>query len=511
MHCNTIVRLLQCRPRRPHHLSPITYLLVALLILCCGSASADYTATATESSDCTWKGWGCSLSWWANAVALTSYGSTYADILFGNGGTVTYNNTNVTLPPLHLNVVRYNIGGGGSGNTLYNSTPWYKDIQGYWPGVWSSWDPTTSGWNWNADSAQRNMMWMARDRGVNHLQFFSDSPMWWMTNSKSTNGAQTRGDNLNSTYYNWFCNYLAQVVKFANANWGVSVESVEAFNEPSAYWWDIADGCSQEGCTFGSGSQASVIPQLRSALNGAGQTGVKIAASDENDPGTATNTWNSFGSTVQGDVGLVTTHSYYGSSPYRDNTGRQNFRTAIGSRELWCTEYGDNDGSGQALCTTITEDVNYERPTVWCYWQPVESSTSNSPAWGLINADYSSGATTWVYTKYYVYATFTQFIKPGQHIWKSNDTNTIFAYDPTAGQLVITTVNYGTAQNVTYDLSALSSIGSSYDMYQTKFDGSALIAHYGPWSLTSTQQSQKKFTTYYPANCVSVLHINVTP
>ncbi|HLV81376.1 MAG TPA: glycoside hydrolase [Chthonomonadaceae bacterium] len=479
----------------------------ALAVLLPRPAAADYTATATQAWDCQWKGWGCSLAWWANAVTLTSYGDTYAGIVFGSGGTVTYNNQSVTLPGLELNVMRYNVGGGGPGNTLYNGTPWYKDIQGYWPGAWSSWDPTTSGWNWYADSAQRNMMWKARDRGANILQFFSDSPMWWMTNSQSTNGAQTRGENLNSTYYNWFCNYLAQVVKYANANWGVSIDSVEAFNEPSAYWWDIADGNSQEGCTFTAGSQASLLPTLRSALNGAGQSGVRIAASDENDPGTATSTWNTFGTAgVQGDVGLVTTHSYSGQQPYRDNTGRQKLRTAIGSRELWVTEYGDNDGSGQALCTTITEDVNYERPTVWCYWQPVEAST----AWGFLNADYSTGATTWVYTKHYVFANFTNYIRPGMYIFKSSDTNTIFAYDNSAGKLVILTVNYGTAQNVTYDLSALSSIGSSYDMIQTKFDGSALLAHYGPWNLSSSQIAQRKFTAWYPANCVSVLRINAT-
>jgi hypothetical protein len=61
-------------------------------------ARADYTAVATEAWDCRWKGWGCSLAWWANAVTLTSYGNTYADIVFGNGGTVTYNNTMVTTP-----------------------------------------------------------------------------------------------------------------------------------------------------------------------------------------------------------------------------------------------------------------------------------------------------------------------------------------------------------------------------------------------------------------------------
>jgi galactan endo-1,6-beta-galactosidase len=464
-------------------------------------AQADYTAKATIAWDQQWRGWGCSLAWWGKGLGDKANANTYADVIFGEGAMVTYNNQSVYLPGLKLNVVRYNIGGGGSGNTLYNNTPWYKDIEGYWPGQWGNWNPADSSWNWNIDSAQRNIMWKARDRGANLIQFFSNSPMWWMTNSHSTNGAQTQGENLNSTYFNWFSNYLTQVVKYANANWGISVHSVDALNEPSAYWWNIANGNSQEGATFSAGSQASLISLLRTDLNNNGLSGVKVAASDENDPGTAKNTYNSFAASVTNSIGLVTVHSYYGLQPYRDNAGRQALRTAIGTKELWMTEYGDEDGSGQALCTTITTDINYLRPTVWCYWQPIEPYST----WGFLNADYANGATTWVYDKYYAFATFTRYIRPNMHIFRSNDHNTVFAFDNAAKKLTIVTVNYGTAQNVTYDLTAFASIGSSYTMVQTKFDGSTKMAPYGPFNTTP---ATKKFTAWYPANCVSVVQIN---
>jgi galactan endo-1,6-beta-galactosidase len=469
-------------------------------------AHANYTATLTRAADLTWKGWGCSLAWWGKGLGNKANANLYADILFGDGGTVNYNNSSVQLPGLKMNVVRYNIGGGGPGNTLHNNTPSFKDIEGYWPGEWGQWQPTHSSWDWFKDSAQRNMMWKARDRGATVIQFFSNSPMWWMTNSKSTNGAANRGENLDSTYYSWFTNYLTQVVKYANANWGITVHSIEALNEPSAYWWNIADGCSQEGCTFNADSQSALLTRLRSDLNGNGLSGVKIAASDENDPGTAKNTWNRLGQLgTQGNVGLVTTHSYYGLEPYRDNAGRQALRSAIGSKELWCTEYGDNDGSGQALCTTITTDINYLRPTVWCYWQPIEPYSS----WGFLNANYDTGATTWVYTKYYLFATFTRYIRPGMLIQRSSDHNTVFAYDNgSAKRLTIVTVNYGTAQDITHDLSAYTSVGASYTKIETSFDGAKKLLPSGPFNLTTTERSQRRFTIAALANTVTVLQIS---
>ena len=54
----------------------------------------------------TWEGWGSSLAWWARAIGGTANADYYADLIY---------TTNMTdgLPGLGLNIVRYNIGGGG--------------------------------------------------------------------------------------------------------------------------------------------------------------------------------------------------------------------------------------------------------------------------------------------------------------------------------------------------------------------------------------------------------------
>ena len=57
------------------------------------------------------------------------------------------------------------------------------------------------------------------------------------------------------------------------------------------------------------------------------------------------------------------------------------------------------------------------RPTAWIYWQPIE----NYSAWGFLNADYTTGTTTWVYTKLYVFATLSAgmytFNRPNLSTW----------------------------------------------------------------------------------------------
>jgi galactan endo-1,6-beta-galactosidase len=102
----------------------------------------------------------------------------------------------------------------------------------------------------------------------------------------------------------------------------------------------------------------------------------------------------------------------------------------LGTKRLWMSEYGDNDGSGMALAQTIIEDLTYLKPTAWIYWQPAEPSST----WGLVNGNYGSirtlsepgrGAPTWVYDKYYVMAQFTRFLRPGYKILGSTDHNTV--------------------------------------------------------------------------------------
>ena len=134
------------------------------------------------------------------------------------------------------------------------------------------------------------------------------------------------------------------------------------------------------------------------------------------------------------------------------------------------------------LARTITEDLNHLRPTAWVYWQPVEPYS----AWGLVNGAYGNasdetsptrGQPLWVYTKYYVLAQFSRFLRPGYQVLGSSDGNTVVAYSRADSRLVLISVNYGSPQTLRYDLSRLSSVpDSTVQVTVTQTDGSRLLS-----------------------------------
>ena len=257
------------------------------------AAHAQYTTTVNPATNWgSWQGWGCSLCWWANVFGTRT---DLSDIIFSQNTTV-FNGQ--SLPGLGLNIVRYNAGGcttvaaNGSSMVASPNIPAWKQIQGYWLN-WNSTNPASTSWNWNVDSNQRNALWNARARGVNHFELFSNSPMWWMCYNSNPSGASSgSSDNLQSWNYDSHAVYLATVAKYAHDNWGFDFDTVDAFNEPISNWWTATGN--QEGCHFQTSTQASVIGDLRTELNNRSLTSAVVAASDENTYDLATSTYNSF-------------------------------------------------------------------------------------------------------------------------------------------------------------------------------------------------------------------------
>lgn len=455
-----------------------------LLALLGSSAVADYTLNINKTENRgTWEGWGGSIAWLGKGVGGSAYQNTHADLLFTLNN-VAFNGT--TLPGLGLNIARYNIGGGGIPGENIDGTverkpssmPWYKDIDGFWKD-WYSLDVNSSSWDWSRDANQRQFMLAARDRGAK-FEFFANAPMWWMTWEKSSAGGA-----LQSWNYRDFARYLAKTTAYAQKNWGLSVDSIEPFNEPSAGWWNYPK--EQEGVNLSQGEQKEILGYLKEEMLNEGIGNITIAGADENTMNQAISTYNYYKSqtvSVNGvDTNLaslvnkVNVHAYDGINPWRDNTARQNLKAAVGNKRLWMSEYGDNDGDGLTLAQTITEDLTYLKPSAWVYWQPIEAFNS----WGFVNAafgnDSDENASTraapgWIYNKFYVFAQFTRFLRPGYKIIGSDDHNSIVAYDATSKKLLFITVNYGNAQKIIYDLSTLSNItGASVAVTLTNNNG----------------------------------------
>ncbi|WP_433528569.1 glycoside hydrolase [Micromonospora sp. CA-263727] len=413
------------------------------------AARADYTTTPDPGIGWgVWEGWGTSLAWWANVFGDRN---DIADALFTTRD-VTIGAT--TVPGLGMNIVRYNLGGcsrqpaGGASMVASPKIPAFKQIEGYWLN-WNSSDPASPSWNWYADSKQRNALWKARDRGVNHFELFSDSPMWWMCTNHNPSGAADGGNNLQSWNYLQHAVYLATVARYAKDRWGFQFTSMDAFNEPSAPWWK-ADG-TQEGCHVDAAIQAQVIGHLKRELSARGLSTV-IAASDETSYDQARATWAALGA-ARAHVGKINVHGYQYEGGRRDLLYTD--ARAAGKR-LWQSEYGDGDATGLRLAVNLNLDMRALHPTAWVYWQALDGAD-----WGMITVDEPNAVIGAVRTKYSVMAQYSRHIRPGMRIIESGDANTVAAYDQSKRRLVLVSLNRGPAQYIGYDLSAFGRVGAT--------------------------------------------------
>lgn len=404
-----------------------------------------------------WQGWGSSLAWWAKAIGGTANADYYADLIYTRKNIAGY-------PGLGLNIVRYNVGGGGINQPTENKGPklqWQMDIHGYWTNPVNR-NPAT--WSWSVDQNQRAMMRKAEERGANLFEMFSDSPMWWMNFNHSTAGSDSGGDCLRPEDYDQFAFYLASVARYTADHWKVRFTAVEPFNEPSANWWKFPGR--QEGCHFDAATQQEIIPRLRKALDRAHLPDVQITAADENNMDAGLSTWRSYTPQIRREVGFVSVHGYSnGTSPYH-GAGRRELRRSFGSKPVWMSEYGDGDASGYTMARQIIRDVKDLRPSAWVYWQPVEPDAPGY-GWGFINAKYvnthdrtSAEKTPLVRInrKFLVYGQFTRYLRSGYHMIGIEDPNAIAAYSRSLHQLVFVVVTGQTAESLTFGLSNFSSV-----------------------------------------------------
>ncbi|TMW60691.1 hypothetical protein Poli38472_000733 [Pythium oligandrum] len=487
----------------------IATILSALALGAHGTASADYTVTVNaKDTMVTWEGWGTSLCWWANVFGERE---DVADVFFTLKDSVSIKDGPANLPALGFNIARYNIGGSGN-NVIDNNgkkesmkhsenMPAHRFMETFWLD-WFNSDPKSSSWNWNADPRQRKMVQLAKARGVNHLEAFSNSPPWWMTKNHATAGADLFGflDNLQSWNYETFAVYLATVVKYAKDNWGFEFDYVEPFNEPMTGWW-LFPG-KQEGCHVIVTTQNTVIKHLRRHLNDRGLQSVQIAASDENSPGVAFTTLGmmALSSDVINAVNKVNTHGYMGLEPYRGplRGALRDLSKSLGKR-LWDSEYGEGDGSGLSLAESVGLDINEMGVSAFVYWQVLDID-----GWGLIQSRLQDNFIGGANGKYFALAQYSRHIRPGMAIIRNSDSKTVVSYDAGRKVLVVVTVNMdANSQTISFDLSQYKNVAGPVKTWVTETsDG-------GKRYQTSTSGSLdgKTLRSSFPAKAVLTFEI----
>jgi len=384
----------------------------------------------------TWDGWGASLCWWA---AVFGDRTELADAMFT---TKEVQVEGERLPGLGLNIVRYNAGACGwrkigeremqKSKIIHR----YRQMEGFWLDGRSS-DPTSDSWDWSVDAKQRNMLKLAKDRGVTHFELFSNSPMWWMTrNDNPSGGPKPSDDNLSPDQEKNFATYLATVARKAKDDWGISFTSVSPFNEPVSDWW-FAD-CKQEGCHVSPKQQAQVLPLLRDELDKQGLKAVPISASEETHYDHAISTWDYFDEKTRGLIGQVNVHGYQEAKGDRAKLHRLVHEE--GGKRLWNSEYGDGDPSGLNMARNIHRDLATLKPTSWSYWQPIDGG-----GWGLIAGDMPRRRLRRVNPKWHVLAHYTRNIAPGATMLTTGEEAVVASFENDKGRLAVVLLNDGDA------------------------------------------------------------------
>lgn len=425
----------------------------------------------------TFEGWGTSLAWWAKVVGgyPEPARSDYIDKAFD------------PVKGLGLNVVRYNIGGGENPQYLAPNKQ-YLQFRANMPGF----EPSPGQWDWSADANQRWVLQAAIRKGADQLEAFSNSPPYWMTISGSVTGNVKSADNLKDDSFDAFADYQTEVVKHFRDDWGVTFRDVEPLNEPSGSWWSF--GRWQECCHVDRASQNRLVNAVGAAVARKGLK-IPVSASDENTIGDGVRTFGYYDATALAAMNKVNVHSYGGG----DRTQLFELANSAG-KDVWLSEYGDNDASGLTMSRRILQDMNGLHPTAWVYWQLVDAGNG----WGFLKNPQQDETTTdyVINEKYYVMGNYSKFIRPGFRLMAIVDPNSLAAYDAKSRRLVIVTTNDTDAPaSGVYDLSRFARLGKTVAVYRTSLTENLA-------ALPAIAVDKKRFSTGLPAKSVTTFVID---
>ncbi len=496
--------------RRPRiHYFPRLAALLALLtvaFLATGptpAAHADSTVTIDPGQQYqVIQGWGSSMAWWANwAGGLNdSQRNSLADALFDpNKG-------------IGLNVLRYNFGADGPGNVCHNSIAAGK------AGVYTNiptYKPTAAGnYDWAQDANQRWVLQAAQNRGANVFEGFVNSPPAWMLTNNCTSGAGGNAENLSSAHYDDYTSYLTTIAKRFHDYWGLTLQTIEPFNEPTPGYWNYNGD--QEGTNVSQATQNTIVKKLGAALDSTGVSAYSVvSAPDDTSVDRSNSDYNSYDSTAKGYVAQYNTHTYSGSTSDRDyayNTIGQSDNKRIWMSEWGTGSQGSQIGAALTLSQSILNDEQHLHPSAWVIWQaadnyPANASSGNpgsdSDVWGLASTD-SSGNIIYP-SRFYGFGNYTKFVRPGYRMIGNSDSSTFSAYDAGSNTLVLVATNSGSSSNnVSYNLANFSGVGGAATPYQT-------TASQNLAQLSNIGISNNSFTASLPAQSITTFVIpNVT-
>lgn len=467
------------------------------------------------------EGWGTSLVWFANATGdyPAEIRQELYDLLFGEDGlnlnVARYNigGGNASDVPDYLRAGAAVEGWwapdlDGTDGVTSN----YADRAAYL----ANWDADDdASYNWDADATQR--WWLqklAAERDDTVFEAFSNSPPYFLTNSGYVTGGMSKTAKQLRTDQDApqkFVTYLTKVVEHLEDQYGIDFKTVDPFNEPcNGYWgtpalgqngWPQGGGTTQEGAQIcpgtGAGDQQNVLRLLGNSL-AASTTDAIISANDETNPAQFVSAWKSYDAAARDEVGQVNVHTY-------GTGGRLQARDIAKTtdKELWMSEVGgDFVGTGfnpttitggLGMAQRITDDLRELEPNAWVFWQEVEDYYNMEKVenlnWGSIFIDFdcnedgrvgysvrrladagwsegdpmpdSAKCKIVTNSKFNTARNFTQFIRPGDHVVPTSNTQSTAAVTADGTGATIVHINDSAATRaITLDLSKFGAVSA---------------------------------------------------
>ena len=394
------------------------------------------------------EGWGTALAWFAHVSGRFAepHRSQLADLLYGRDG-------------LALNIARYNIGGGNAPETPSYLRPG-GDVPGFWrkPGGQSGtdwWNPDSDdAWDWTADAGQRWWLDAIKNRVTPQeliLEAFSNSPPYFMTRSGLVSGnVNALEENLIPGFETKFSTYLARVTAELERRHGIRFRTLSPMNEPNTPYWFAKN--KQEGAHWSPEAQSRMFVALAQVLNKYGMH-TEISGPDETNPQTFFVDWAGLSVDAKAVIRQLNVHSYewIGKSGVRDiaeTSGKRLWMSEVDLSPSNVREDINDMRPAIALAQQIVADINSMNPRAWVLWQAIENRSSDlqsSSNWGLIKADFSNleRPEYQLTKKFWAFANFTKFLRPGYRFLKSDYADALVAENPATNEVVIVAVNPG--------------------------------------------------------------------
>ena len=314
---------------------------------------------------------------------------------------------------------------------------------------------------------------------------------WSPPGSMKDNGAFQTGGNLigNSRNYARLAKIQAAFVRLMEGTYKVPIYAISPQNEPEM-------SMHYPSCVWTATELHDYIPYLRSALNAAGYSSVKIMVAEDTPWGVHVAAGAMNDATTAADVAIVASHGYAVPQP----RGPLSFANDTG-QHVWETEVSDNnpyDG-------TITSALNYAsqihyyltdaRVNYWGYWLLDANGdfTDNS----ALTDKYDHIA-----KRAYAIGNWSRFVLPGSHLVSVTNATSLLVTaftNPAGNSGIIVAVNNGNGP-VSVTISVGTTMGAKVTPYLTSSTANlaqqtAIAVSSGSFSATVPSHSIETFTS----------------